>query len=528
MDRIADRARKEPVIPRRPAPSVSAGSANSPKRRAAADASAIERLDAAPMPRRVVDAAPEPQPAEPAPEAPSARMRPQGSVYGDSPAPSGPRYADTKPFAGFEWNIARRYLRARRKEGFISVIAGFSFAGIAIGVAALIIVMAVMTGFREKLVNQIIGIDGHFTLTATNGKLVDYDAVTARVRAAEGVTRAAPVIEGQVMATSPRGASGALVRGLTRADYLSLDKVSQAPRNQGSLDRVTLQDGREAKFEGGDGVAVGARLALKLGLRVGDYIKLISPEGNLTPFGVTPRVKAYPITQVFDSGWVQYDSYYIYMPLDEAQIFFNKKACDEDLHPCVDLVEVMVKDPQDVDALRGPLLDAAGPGLRASDWRGNKGGVVAAIDVERKVMSIILSLIILVAALNIISGLVMLVKDKARDVAIMRTMGMSRGAVMRIFFICGSAIGVVGALAGFAVGVLFCLNIAWIEETLSGLFGRRLFNPEVYGFSEIPAQLVWSDVLFALGIALILSFVATIYPAWKAARLDPVEALRYE
>jgi lipoprotein-releasing system permease protein len=416
----------------------------------------------------------------------------------------------TRPFAAFEWMIALRYLRARRQEGFVSVISGFSLVGIALGVATLIIVMSVMNGFRHELLSRILGLNGHAVVQSFEGNLVHFDEAVARVRAVPGVTRAAPIIDGQVMATSDNLSAGVIVRGMRKADLKSLTTVSS-----------TLSEGALARYEGGDNVIIGARLADKLRLQPGMTITLIAPKGNITPFGTTPRVKTYTIAGTFRIGMSEYDQTFIFMPLDEAQAYFNMDGS-------VSGIEVMVADPDRIESMIGPIATAAGPLSRVVTWQDMNSSLFGALEVERNVMFLILTLIILVAALNIVSGLIMLVKDKGGDIAILRTMGATRGAVMRVFFISGASIGVIGTLLGFIIGVVFCANIEEIRQFLSSLTGTTLFNPEIYFLSRMPAEMNPREVIAVVLMALGLSFLATLYPSWRAARLDPVEALRYE
>jgi lipoprotein-releasing system permease protein len=416
----------------------------------------------------------------------------------------------TRPFAAFEWMIALRYLRARRKEGFVSVISGFSLVGIALGVATLIIVMSVMNGFRHELLSRILGLNGHAIVQSFEGNLTQFDAESARVRAVPGVTRAAPIIDGQVMATSGSISAGVIVRGMRKADLKSLATVSN-----------TLSPGALARYEGGDSVIIGARLAAKLGLQPGMTITLIAPKGNITPFGTTPRVKTYTIAGTFQIGMSEYDQTFIFMPLDEAQLYFN-------MDNAVSGLEVMVQNPDAIESMVPAIAKAAGPLARVLTWQDMNSSLFGALEVERNVMFLILTLIILVAALNIVSGLIMLVKDKGGDIAILRTMGATRGSVMRVFFISGASIGVFGTIFGLIIGVVFCANIEEIRQFLSSLTGTTLFNPEIYFLSRMPAEMYTSDVVSVVGMALGLSFLATLYPSWRAARLDPVEALRYE
>jgi lipoprotein-releasing system permease protein len=418
--------------------------------------------------------------------------------------------APTRPFAPFEWMIALRYLRAKRQESFVSVISGFSLVGIALGVATLIIVMAVMNGFRHELLSRILGLNGHMTVQAPIGTLTNFDAIAARVRAVPGVVRVAPIVDGQVMASANGIASGVLVRGMRQGDLKSLTTVSKS-----------LSEDALAHFTGGDAVIIGARLADRMRLVPGSQITLIAPRGNVTPFGVTPRVKSYTVVGTFNIGMSEYDSTFVFMPLDEAQLYFNMGAG-------VGGLEVMIRDPDQVNAMVGPVARAAGPLSRIITWQDMNSSLFSALQVERNVMFLILTLIILVAALNIVSGLIMLVKDKSGDIAILRTMGAARGAVMRVFLIAGASIGVLGTILGLVIGVLFCLNIESIRQFLSSLTGTNLFNPEIYFLSRMPAEMDPSEVIAVVLMSLTLSFLATLYPSWRAARLDPVEALRYE
>lgn len=415
------------------------------------------------------------------------------------------------PFSAFERMIAWRYLRARRRETFISVIAGFSFTGIMLGVATLIIVMAVMNGFRAELLSRILGINGHLIMQPIDRPLDDYADLIKRIDGISGIRFAIPVVEGQALVQGNVGAgNGALIRGLREEDLEKLKLVS------GNIRQGTLKG-----FDQAGGVAIGTRMAENLGLSIGDTLRVISPDGDVTPFGVNPRVKAYPIVAIFEIGMSEYDSSIVMMPLSEAQLFFNQEGKVQSL-------EIFVDNPDKVDAMRAPVEEAAGRQLSLVDWRQRNQTFFSALEVERNVMFMILTLIVLVAALNIISGLIMLVKDKGHDIAILRTMGATRGAVMRIFLMTGAAIGVTGTVAGVVLGVVVCLNVERIREFFSWLSGTTLFNPELYFLSQLPAKMDPGETISVIVMALVLSFIATIFPAWRAAKLDPVEALRYE
>ncbi len=413
-------------------------------------------------------------------------------------------------FSAFERMLSGRYLRARRKDTFISIIAGFSFAGIMLGVATLIVVMAVMNGFRAELLDRILGFNGHLIVNPVDGDFSDYEELSRRINGVEGVRYAIPLIEGQVLVSSGIGGNGALVRGIREEDLRKIDAIAQ------NIKKGTL-DG----FSSGEGVAVGIRLANSLGLRMGDDITLISPEGDVTAFGTAPRVKAYPIVALFEIGMSEYDASFIFMPMAESQLYFNAERR-------VDVLEIYVEDPDGVNELRKPIEVAAQRPLFLTDWTQRNVTFFNALKVERNVMFLILTLIILVAALNIISGLFMLVKDKGRDIAILRTMGATQGAIMRIFFMTGAAIGVVGTLAGVCLGVLLCLNVENIRVFLSSLTGTTIFDPTLYFLSQLPAKMDVNETIAIVVMSLALSFLATLFPAWRAARLDPVEALRYE
>ena len=413
-------------------------------------------------------------------------------------------------FSRFEWMVAMRYLRARRQEGFISVIAWFSLLGIALGVATLIIVMSVMNGFRQELLTRILGINGHLMVSGQANRLTDFDDLAERVRGVPDVVQVTPMIEGQVMATVRGTARGAVVRGVRGSD-LAARPIIADNIIAGSLD----------DFSGGDAVVIGSRLAALLGLGIGDKISLISPKGNVTAFGTVPRVRAYRVVATFNIGMFEYDSSFVFMPLEAAQVYFRLPDAVTNLEVYVDSVSRT----RSVGVEISRLLSGAG---RVIDWQQLNASFFNAIQVERNVMFLILTLIIVVAAFNIISSMIMLVKDKGRDIAILRTMGATSGMVMRIFFLAGASVGIIGTFLGFLLGLLFSANIETIRQWIQKLTGSELFDPTIYFLSQLPAEVNPWEVVAVVGMGLGLSFLATIYPSWRASRIDPAEALRYE
>lgn len=417
-------------------------------------------------------------------------------------------------FNAFERTVAFRYLRARKGERFVSVIAIFSLVGIALGVATLIIVMSVMNGFRQELLGRILGLNGHLGVYAADGgPLADYDDLAARIRGLPGVVSATPIVEGQVLLTSEAGgASGGLARGIKPEDLRARAIIA------GNIRRGSL-----AEFEGEDAVVIGTGLAQRLRVGVGDRISLVSPQGRTTVFGTVPRVRAYRVVALFNVGMNEYDSSFVFLPLQAAQTYFQ-------VQDGATQVEVFAEDPTRVRAVNLQIRRALAEvrPVRIVDWQDANSSFFNAVQVERNVMFLILTLIIIVAAFNIVSSLIMLVKDKVKDIAILRTMGATRGAVMRIFLLCGASVGVAGTAIGFMLGLAFCLNIESIRQALQALTGTELFSPEVYFLSQLPAVVDPGEVAQVVGMGLGLSLLATLYPSWRAARLDPVEALRSE
>ncbi len=413
-------------------------------------------------------------------------------------------------FSKFERMVAGRYLRAKRKEGFISVITGFAFTGIALGVATLVIVMSVMNGFKSELLGRILGLNGHITIMSAPGfPFTDYVTAVEELEKIDGIKLAVPMIERQLLVTAGNSAEGAMVRGIKKEDILKREVLRNGLKN------IDIDN-----FEG-DNIIIGERLADKLGVIAGDEVTLISPNGKVTAFGSVPRMKSYKVLGTFNVGMYEYDSTFLFMPLAAAQKYFS-------LPGAAAQIDVILDNDKQLAEMRSVIERGVGLDAYVYDWKQTNSAFFNAIDVERNVMFLILTLIILVAAFNIITGLIMLVKDKGRDIAVLRTMGATKGMIMRIFFMDGAFIGVVGTILGLSLGVLFCENIERIRRFLETLSGRELFSAEIYFISRLPAEIDWTEVGVVAGVSLLLSFLATIYPAYRAAKFDPVEALRYE
>ena len=411
-------------------------------------------------------------------------------------------------FSAFERMVAMRYLRARRREGFISVIALFSLLGIMLGVATLIVVMSVMNGFRAELFERVLGLNGHMNVYSVQGTMANYDDAVLEIKGLDGVERVSATIEGQALITGQGNPRGAMVRGIKPEDILTKPVLSS------HVIAGSLEDFGENR------VAIGARLASALGVRVGDTITLISPQSRNTVFGSAPRFAGYQVAAIYDVGMYEFDSGYVFMPLSAAQAFFQMPVT-------VTALEVFAKDPQHLEKVKTEI-EARDSTLVARDWMQQNASFTNALQVERNVMFLILSLIIMVAAFNIISSLIMLVKDKGRDIAILRTMGATRGMIQRIFLLTGASIGIIGTLLGLALGVVFAENIETIRQWIQELSGADLVNAEIYFLSQLPAIVNYGEVAQIVGMALGLTFLATLYPSWRAAKLDPVEALRNE
>lgn len=426
--------------------------------------------------------------------------------------------ATTKPFAKFEWMIAWRYMRAKRAEGGVSVMTWISLAGIAVSVFALIVTLAVRSGFRAEFVDTILGANAHVTVYKQSvveqtgqitRRISDYEALASQIAEIDGVTRAAPLVKQQVMANFGEQNAGIEIYGIAEADLLGIPRIAAPRESMGQIERFS------------EGIALGSVAARDLGVTVGDTLSVISPQGASTAMGRTPRRNAYEVVYIFTAGRYDIDKTRAYLPIADAQLFFNKDFV-------ADEIEVMVEDPDQIEDLNLPLLQAVGDGALLWTWRDSAGAFLRALSIEDTVMFVLMSILVLVASLTIISGLIMLVKNKGRDVGILRTMGLTEGSILRVFFICGAGIGTLGTFVGVILGVLFVLNIDTIFSFINYVSGGGVWDPSIRGIYELPAELRGIDVLKAVALALGLSWVVTYFPARRAARMNPVEALRYE
>ncbi|MHB1303378.1 MAG: lipoprotein-releasing ABC transporter permease subunit [Acidiphilium sp.] len=413
--------------------------------------------------------------------------------------------------AAFERRIALRYLRARKGERFVSIIAIFSLIGIALGVATLIIVMSVMNGFRQELLAQILGLNGDIGVYGAGQSITNYDAAAGKLMKIPGVISAIPIVQGEVLMTGPHGgAIGGVARGIQPQGLAALHTVSRHVV-AGSLNG----------FSGTD-IAIGSGVASQLGIPLNGTISLVLPQGKATIIGTIPRIESFHVTAIFQTGMAQYDSSFVFLPLAAAQTLF-------DAPNAATQIQLFVKNPDKDGPIKAAIPAAlTGTPVNVVDWQDSNNAFFAAVNVERNVMFLILTLIIVVAVFNVISSMIMMVKDKTADIAILRTMGASSASIMRIFFMVGASVGVIGTAVGFGLGVLFCAHIEQIRLFIQHVTGTQLFNPTVYYLESLPAKLVWSQVIEVVVLAIALSFVATIYPSWRAAKTDPVEALRHE
>ena len=413
-------------------------------------------------------------------------------------------------FSPFERMMAFRYLRARKSESFVSVISAFSFLGIMLGVATLIIVMSVMNGFRAELTDRVLGLNGHMNMVSKNSLISPYDNWVDVLNKVDGVTAVLPQIEKQALFSVSGSSTGVMVRGLSQDTFKSKPVLNDS-----------IIQGDMSAFNEGNGVVIGRELARKYRLMVGDDVVLLSPQGKASPFGTLPRSRRFEVSAIFDVEMYEYNQGFVFMPLVAAQQFFN-------LPLGINTIEIFTRDPFQTSAYIDDIVNRIPPDLQIYDWRQSNGSFFNALQVERNVMFLILTLIILVAAFNIVSSMIMLVKDKAKDIAILRTIGATRKSMLKIFILTGGMIGIAGTFAGALLGIGFAMNIETIRRALEAMTGTELFAAEIYFLTQLPAEINWMEVTSVIIMALVISLLATLYPAWRAARLDPVEVLRYE
>ncbi|WP_445809961.1 ABC transporter permease [Yoonia sp.] len=415
----------------------------------------------------------------------------------------------TRPFAKFEWIIAWRYIRAKRAEGGVSVMTWISLIGVTLAVFALIATLAVRSGFRAEFIDTIVGANAHVTVVRPREAIADYADMSDRIMAVPGVASVAPLVRGQAMAGAFGQIALADIYGIHLDDLKASEAIVDSERTIGNIDDLQ------------GGIALGSALAANLGLGLGDRIEITTRSGAATPMGQSTRRNAFDVVYIFSTGRYQIDEVRAYLPFDVAQTIFNRDGAADEL-------DVRLDDINQSEALKQDIANAAGPYIWAYSWQDRVGRFLRALTIEDNVMFIILSILVLVASMNIISGLIMLVKNKGRDVGILRTMGLTEGSILRIFFICGAGIGTIGTALGVILGCLFAIYIDQIFSLVNYVAGGGVWDPSIRGIYNVPAELHVSDVLKAVSLSLGLSWIITIFPARRAARMNPVEALRYE
>lgn len=414
-------------------------------------------------------------------------------------------------FSETERTIAIRYIKSRRVEGFISVSAWFSLIGIILGVATLIVVMSVMNGFRTELVDRILGINGHLIVYKKNGLSIDnYHEIVNQISDTQNVVAVTPYLEGQALAKTKNSVAGIIIRGTKWSDLPAKKLLWK------SLDETTIQN-----FKFKKNIILGYRLAQRLSLNVGDYISLISPNVMETAIGVLPIKQNFIIGGFFDIGMYEYDNNFIFIPWEKAERFLSTKQIAHG-------IEIFLQNPKKTQNVYDDLISKLNKDYTVIDWKKRNSSFMNALDVEKNVMFIILTLIILVATFNIISSMIMLVQTKKSDIALMRTIGASKNLILRIFMLTGSIIGIIGTIIGAFLGIIVSINIETIRNFISTLFGQELFSPQIYFLSTLPSNINFNEVLIVMCLSISLTLVASIFPAWKASKISPAEALRYE